>query len=134
MKKYILLLGVLISFGTWAKCPEGSGILLTGGAPENIEYCQSKIDMNWWSAFTWCNSIGGEVIDLTYDCMLGEADDSEVACPYLNGIGRTKTVWTRNVPHASHAYVITKEGNVSSGHSRDYVYQVSALCRMSGQK
>ena len=50
-----------------ASCAGGSGTVLTG--VDGTSYCKSNITMNWWSAFAWCDAIGGRLIDVTTECI-----------------------------------------------------------------
>ncbi len=100
----LILIGFIISPAVARECPAGIGTPLTGNDGVS-KYCQSKVKMNWWSAFAWCQSIGGEVIDLTDECIKPGQNNAVAACPNLTGIG-SGTVWVRNVDTAKTAYSI----------------------------
>ncbi len=139
MNKYIVLIGLILlpvgAMGTTAAggCANGSGDLLTGESPDNIQYCQSRTTLNWYSAFAWCKSIDMELIDLTEECMNGSINNSTVACPYLNGIGIGK-VWTRNVYDSQHAYYVDlSSGDIAHNIGKHVGGRHKALCRMPTQ-
>lgn len=108
MKKYIgmICLSVLLSTSAVAEsCAGGSGTVITG--LDGTRYCKSNITMNWWSAFAWCDAIGGQLIDITTECI---KTTGTTGCPNLTGVG-DGLVWTRNVPNSVHTYYV----NLSSG-------------------
>ena len=57
-----------------------------------MEFCMSNKTMNWWSAFTWCDSIGGKLASFTSAC-----PDTQMAtpgpCPNLKGLSNKGTDW-----------------------------------------
>ncbi len=88
-------------------CANGTGILLTGN--QGGTYCQSKISMNWWSTHAWCQSIGGELIDITSEC-IKDNTPSTVDCPNLYQIG-SGDIWTQNAVSQTHSFLV----NLSQG-------------------
>ena len=108
MKKYIAVLSLLciLSAPVSAEtCAGGSGTVIYGNYVDpatglGTRYCKSNITMNWWSAFAWCDAIGGELIDLTKECLKSTGTS---ACPNLAGTG-SGNVWTQNVPNNQQAY------------------------------
>ncbi len=110
MKKYIgmICLSVLLSTSALAEsCAGGSGTVITG--LDGTRYCQSNTNVNWWSAFAWCDAIGGRLIDVTEECIKTTGTSG---CPNLTGVGKG-TVWTQNVSSANSAYyVILSSGAV----------------------
>ena len=58
-------------------------------AKDGTKFCKSDKGMNWWSAFTWCESQGRKLADFTTMC--GNVSQSpsytEGDCPNLQGKG-----------------------------------------------
>ena len=111
MKKYVAILGILSIFSTSAHtetCAGGAGTVIYGNDAdpvigfEGTPYCKSNTVMNWWSAFAWCDAIGGELIDLTTEC---NKVSGSSGCPNLAGTG-SGNAWTRNVVNDKVAYYI----------------------------
>ena len=106
-----------------ASCAGGSGTVITG--LDGTRYCQSNTNVNWWSAFAWCDAIGGQLIDITTECI---KTTGTTGCPNLTGVGKG-SVWTQNVPSAHLAYYVSlSSGAVGhNSYGRD-VNLSTALC------
>ena len=124
MKKYIAVLSLLciLSAPVSAEtCAGGSGTVIYGNDAdpatgfEGTRYCKSNITMNWWSAFAWCDAIGGELIDLTKECLKSTGTS---ACPNLAETG-SGTVWTQNVFSGANAYNVTLSSGAVKNDSRE---------------
>lgn len=123
MKKYIgmICLSVLLSTSAVAEsCAGGSGTVIKG--LDGTRYCQSNTNMNWWSAFAWCDAIGGQLIDITTECI---KTTGTTGCPNLTVTG-SAWVWTQNVPSALYAYGVSLSSGAVVNNRRDYGY--AALC------
>ena len=70
MKKVLLSLLIVLfaSVAQSATCANGNGTAFLGNDGKTY-YCGSKGHMNWWSAFAWCESIGGEMVDMNSECL-----------------------------------------------------------------
>ena len=81
MKIFLSVLFFLFSFSAKAtvSCQEADGTEFTGKDGVS-HYCIGPQYMNWWSAYTWCASIGGELFDMA-DCQL--ASNNSPKCPQL---------------------------------------------------
>ena len=94
------------------------------------EFCKSDKAMNWWSAFTWCESQGRKLADFATMCPgvsqtpAGTTGD----CPNLQGKGDDVWVWSSLAYSSTYAIVV----NLSSGAvyygGRDSGYTAYALC------
>ncbi len=114
MKKFLLTMTCLmISIPTIAavNCDETDGIIIYG--KDKTPYCKSKVTMNWWSAFTWCQAQNGTLVSLS-DCTLnGDTYLTTGKCHNLNGItdkdGNTysEEVWTNVAAGSDCAYYIS---------------------------
>ncbi len=122
MYKYCLLVGFIFSVPALATidiggCADGQGDLLT--TRDNIQYCKSKMAVNWWSAIAWCKSLGKELITLD-DCLEKTSSGLKVQCPHLYQIGSTATVWTQNVPTSSN-YIACQVKKGKSSHFLNFL-------------
>ena len=71
-------------------CANGAGYIIYGNDKDpdhnrpGTKYCLSKVSMNWWSAFAWCDAAGGKLIS-TSECNKSTTTE-DVDCPNLKGI------------------------------------------------
>ena len=122
MKKYLLLTALVWVAGTaqadfWDNCTANGGTIITANSygndkggycndPNNTEltnncngkrFCRSGNAMNWWSSFTWCESIGGKLASFESMCPgVQIASQWKVygACPNLTAVGTSGRVWS----------------------------------------
>ena len=74
MKKYfgLILAGLMMTTPvladtTWEKCNSNNGgTLVTVGGQT---FCKATSDMNWWSAYAWCDAIDGYLPSITELCL-----------------------------------------------------------------
>ena len=105
-------------------CANGMGMVIEGADHASC-YCLSKVGMNWWSAFSWCDAARGTLIDVNVDCQT--VSGSSVDCPNLYNNGLDRGVWTRNTANGSRATYIKANGNT---HNENKTWAGSyALCR-----
>ena len=73
------------------------------------KFCASGKTMNWWSAFTWCTSIGGQLTSFESACP-GEQmrNDWSYAgiCANLVGTALPKRGWTNTGYDATHSMIV----------------------------
>lgn len=98
MKKILFIVCLFYSFSTHAKidCEDAGGLRFQGAS--GAYYCRALPDkivkMNWWSAWAWCDAVGGELFNLK-DCSHGAYPKK--MCPELAGGSLDWTVyWTQN--------------------------------------
>ena len=101
MKKTILaiLMAMMMATTAYARlegCTSKNGGKLFQGQ-NGQSYCLSRRTMNWWSAFSWCKSVGGE---------LATVDD---ACPdtgfdTCTNIGINGTAWLATPENSDRAF------------------------------
>ncbi|MBR4927404.1 MAG: hypothetical protein IKY98_03655 [Alphaproteobacteria bacterium] len=99
-----------------ASCAGGHGTTLTG--INGTEYCVSKITMNWWSAFSWCDKTNGytQLVSIHEDCDCTGYDgcnSEELNCPNLEHLSNkswTSTPWLTDRAYRVKAGVIYQEG------------------------
>ena len=117
MKKYLYLItlalaAVSVQADFWDNCTAYGGTIITANSygndkgglcndPSNPEltnncngkrFCQGP-RMNWWSSFTWCESIGGKLVAFEHLCP-GTQTAGGQSCPNVKGIsnaGRGRT-------------------------------------------
>ena len=128
MKKTVLaILMAMLATSAYARLEgctsENGGVLFQGENGQS--YCISRRQMNWWSAFSWCKGVGGE---------LATIDD---ACPgtgfdkCTNIVGKQSKVrnwtWLATPSSSEAAYVVAAgTGNVDNYGYRTNAYY--ALC------
>ena len=104
---------------TTLNCPPEVGTLFKG---KNAGvFCLSKIQMTWWSAFSWCEAIGGKL------------PTWKEACPGYTGNGFCENVqadretgWIASPVNENQSYAFNKHGQfitTDRGYNRIY-----ALC------
>ena len=112
------------------QCEEAGGILAVGGDRQTF-YCASKQTMNWWSAFSWCNAVGGKMFDLTTECQKAVYP---VPCPQLWGarsVFGDGYYWTTNVADSTYALAQHTAGHMyPSRMSKDERGSARVLCTM----
>ena len=98
MKKILFAICLFYSFSVCAKidCEDAGGVRFQGAS--GAYYCRANPDkivaMNWWSAWAWCDAVGGELFNLK-DCSHGASPNKmcpEFADPYMPNMN----YWTQN--------------------------------------
>ena len=117
MKKYITLLTLILMTGVahadfWSNCTTYGGTIITANSYGNDKgglcndpndpnltnncngkkFCQGGKTMNWWSAFTWCESIGGKLA--SFESVCPGAKSVQDTCPNTKGLGQQIGSWT----------------------------------------
>ena len=126
MKKTILaiLMAMMMATTAYARLEgctsENGGVLFQGENGQS--YCQSRTPMNWWSAFSWCKGVGGELVTIDDACP-GTGFDT---C--TNIVGKTGgPAWLATPSSSDAAYVVAAiTGNVDKYGYRTNAY--AALC------
>ena len=103
-KMILILVGILFAISAEATtCGSGSGTVLTG--KDGKSFCLSPKEMNWWSAFAWCDAAGGRMFEVNQDCPITTDPPGTVwavACPNVENLG-DGWVWTANSEHDKNA-------------------------------
>ena len=91
-------------------CEDHGGTTIT--ANNGTTFCKSDKGMNWWSAFTWCESQGRSLAEFSKMCgnVSQSPSNTEGDCPNLQGKGDA-WVWS-SLAYDSYAAIIV---NLSSG-------------------
>ena len=127
-----LILSLTLGFTTqsWAAtCAGGAGTEITG--KDGLKYCVSNIQMNWWSAFAWCEGAGMKLVPL--DRCNGKDPENPVlgttACPNFTLGSGYGDCWTSSVPSSASAYRVTlSSGAVEIRYRKDNATDYYALC------
>jgi len=116
MKKIIVFLCLCVFLATPAMateptCEGHGGKIIT--ANNGTTFCKSDKEMNWWSAFTWCESQGRTLADFTTMCgnVSQSPSNTEGDCPNLQGLAESGWVWS-SLAYSSHGAILV---NLSSG-------------------
>ena len=113
MKKLIVFLmcvfAVTSVMAAEPTCNGGSIVTANNGTT----FCESNKAMNWWSAFTWCESQGRKLADFTKMCgdVSQSPSNTEGDCPNLQGIGDNQWAWSSLAFGSYYAFIV----NISSG-------------------
>ena len=92
MKKYIGILSVLLLTmpvqAGFSNCTSDKGgeIVTVSGQT----FCRSAEKMNWWSAYTWCQAMGGHLPTVTELCPTASSITHSASC----GRNYGKDIWT----------------------------------------
>ena len=134
MKKIFLMIGIcflnVVVLAQSVSCANGDGIELKG--INGTVYCRSKVPMNWWSVFAWCDTIGKKIITPDEDCKCNgfEGCDTSLQCPNLVKIAPSGVIAPTDKIHSAYgsAWVyVTQEGSLFA---RDKKYgDYSAVCK-----
>lgn len=55
--------------------------------------------MNWWSAWSWCEAVGGELVDITKECAKAGGKCDQIKSPFSTSTGGwTKTMASEKTP------------------------------------
>ena len=92
-------------------------------------FCRSSQTMNWWTAFNWCDSIGGSLASFGEMCpkVQTAVNNTTGACPGLQGKG-SNWVWS-SLGYGSNLAIVVNlsSGEVYNATRRSYDYAF-ALC------
>ena len=130
MKKIVLLivLSLLAATHGYAACTEGTEIPGKNGHV----YCKSKISMNWYTAFAWCDTQKRTLATMGQMCDIDETQRwdgnfGEGKC--LNLVGASSenvTVWSARSSGSDAAFNVYLSTAKVTGGNRTYNYY--ALC------
>lgn len=141
MQKILILCGVLMMSSvviaqdtTTETCADGAGVIVVGDVSGH-KYCKSKMVLNWWNAYAWCDAIGMQMVD-ALDCYCSDTttDCANKQCPeFMSQSDTVGTVWTiKTNETAGEMYTISKgklEPSNYGHYKRSHSSWVSALCK-----
>lgn len=82
-------------------CANGAGTVFIGKVTGH-KYCLSNNSMNWWNAYSWCDGMGKQLINLN-DC----ATTTSGKCPEMVGIhAGHQMLWTMTPAENNKWYTI----------------------------
>jgi len=128
MKKIIVFLclcAVVPAMAAEPTCNGGTPITANDGTT----FCKSNQKMNWWSAFTWCESQGRKLADFATMCPGVSQTPANTAgdCPNLQGKGDV-WVWSSLAYDEKYALGVNLSSGAISYGSRVADYYPYALC------
>ena len=114
-------------------CVNGLGYITI--ANNGTAYCVSHKKFNWWSAMSWCQAVGMELISYPEDCICAGEKCPQAQCPNMKGILKnmgdwyfTKS-WGINIP-----VVIQEAGDIMvrevAGYGNPTRISSPAVCKM----
>lgn len=127
MKKLFMFVMIsgLVSTGVFAGCEEMGGTLIS---TSNGTFCKSSIQLNWWSAYSWCKAGNMSMVTIYDACPTWDGRSS--TCSNLTGKG-TDQVWTSTAcTSATTAYSVNLNGsNVRCGYRNNDLNYAYAFCK-----
>ena len=131
MKKIVFILGlffVCVS-SVYAVCDGGTEITGKNGHV----YCKSNVNMNWYTAFAWCDAQGRTLATMEQMCDIDETQrwdgnvGTSVCLCLVGATAQDSCSWSALPYSPTHAFsVYVSTANVSSGHRTLVPYY--ALC------
>ena len=114
---------------TYGPCAGGTGVIVKGLNGTN--YCLSNIEINWYSAFSWCEAAGGHLAGGSEACDYGAYKWHAGYC--YNGIlmgeqGGKQYAWLGNAQSGSYAYLINSQPTSSTTQYAEKLKPLHALC------
>ena len=114
MKKIIVFLMCVFALSAMAAeptCEDHGGSIIT--AKDGTKFCKSDKNMNWWTAFAWCESQNRKLAEFATMCpgIPQSLDNREGACPNLQGLGDNIWLWSSLAYRSGQAFFV----NFSSG-------------------
>ena len=88
------------------------------------EYCQSKNAMNWWSAYTWCESQGRRLVSMYELCPNWDGSTGGDKCTNVND-SFNDPGWTSTAFQANNAFCVYPSGTVDADNR---IYGRRAFC------
>lgn len=104
----VLISTCLLALPSFADCTGGEVIKGKNGT----SYCLSKIGVNWWSAFAWCESQGMKLASMDDICTVNAeekwlGDTGSGACPNIvKAFSGNVFAWTSLSKSSTVAYVV----------------------------
>ena len=89
------------------------------------QFCLRNTATNWWSAFTWCDVVGGHLASFYSMCpnTKTNTDSTKGTCANLTSVG-TRNAWTSMGWGKDHAlYVVLTDGTIG----RSYNYRTDNM-------
>ena len=115
MKKIIVFLMCVFALSAMAAeptCEDHGGSIIT--AKDGTKFCKSDKNMNWWTAFAWCESQNRKLAaDLSKMCPnVAPYPRNETGdCPNLQGLAESGWLWSSLAYDSGRAIFV----NLSSG-------------------
>ena len=94
------------------------------------KFCVGGNKMNWWSAFTWCEAIGGQLASFEHMCpgISKIPNQTTGACPNAKNIGNSDWGWTSTGYGTRQAFIVEPaHGYVQVIDRNEFKYRVP-LC------
>ena len=88
-----------------------SGKLVTGN--NGHSYCQSKYQMNWWSAYAWCEAQGRHLASMYELCPDWDGSKGGDKCANTND-GFDGSGWTKTAFQQNYAFTVYPSGTVDA--------------------
>ena len=118
----------------WTKegCESVKGTWITAHSPTDdgcdaahcngLNFCRSNVDMNWWSAFIWCQSIGHKLVTLANLCpgIPSGPNSAQKACLNAYGVDNAQYRWTSMPWSTNMGLIIGSAGDIRDNATRNW--------------
>ena len=117
MRKFLIFIIIMtITFPiqsavTTETCANRAGILVI--ANDETKYCMSRISMNWWTALSWCQSIGMRPFNYPTDCSCSGENCPISPCPNIGFNHNNYYLWSGTSKENMAIFFPTEIGAVS---------------------
>ena len=118
-----ITVGILAINSAHAESCEG-GTLQTGD--NGHVFCQSNNNMNWWSAYTWCEAQGRHLATMYEMCPEWDGSTGDRNNCNLNSFSNNNYNWSATARNTNEAFWIDRDTIGST--SRNELYYRRALC------
>ena len=127
MKKIIVFLMCIFAMSAMAEPTCNGGKTIT--AKDGTTFCKSDNTMNWWSAFTWCESQNRTLAEFKTMCPgVSQAPSNTTGdCPNLQGLADSGWVWSSLAYGSDDAIIVNLSSGAVTNYHR-YNYSSYALC------
>ena len=89
-------------------------------------YCQSNREMNWWSAYTWCEAQGRHLATMYEVCPEWDGSTGDGNNCNLNSFSNNSYNWSATARNTDEAFWLDRDTIGST--SRNQLYYRRALC------
>ena len=109
-----------------ANCTPDIGIEIVGN--NGVHFCMSKINLNWWSAHSWCRAIGMQLASYNTTCYDANGEEYGYCSSNFTNVANKPDAWLSTAAEGGKAFYLYSGWNwsVHEGGSRKTKYR--AFC------
>ena len=121
MKKRVFLaclVGLLTATSAYSYSGECNGGTIITAKDGKTTFCQSNVQMNWWSAQAWCQINGSRLATIYEMCPSWDGNAGSNKCPELNKGLANQIVWSATASGSEYAFFVGLSNGTVSTYSR----------------